>query len=66
MDRSGSARFVVDSIALNKSVGLATNCSAVIILQYASRSCRSLQVGMVVAGEMQGFVVTNQPQIVCK
>ena len=65
MDHSGSARFVVDSIALNKSVGLATNGSAVILLQHASRSCRGLRVGIVVAGDLQGFVMTNQPQVVC-
>ena len=41
-------------------VGLATNCSAVIILQYASRSCRGLWVGMVIAGGLHGFVVTNR------
>ena len=58
MDRSGSARFVVHSIALNKCVDLA--CSAAILLQYASRSCRHLHVGMLVAGDLQGYVVTNR------
>ena len=44
MHVSGSARFVIDSIALNKCVDLA--CSAAILLQYASCSCRGLHVGM--------------------
>ena len=65
MDRSGSARFVVDSIALNKSVGLATNGSAILLLQHASRSCRGLRVGIVVAGDLQGYVDDQQLQIVC-
>ena len=58
MHGSGSAHFVVDSIALNKCVDLA--CSAAILLQYASRSCRHLHVGMLVAGDLQGYVVTNR------
>ena len=58
MHGSGSARFVVDSIALNKCVDLA--CSAAILLQYASCSCRGLRVGMVIAGGLHGFVVTNR------
>ena len=58
MHGSGSARFVVHSIALNKCVDLA--CSAAILLQYASRSCRRLHVGMLVAGDLQGYVVTNR------
>ena len=58
MHGSGSARFVVDSIALNKCVDLA--CSAAILLQYASRSCRRLHIGMLVAGDLQGYVVTNR------
>ena len=58
MHGSGSARFVVHSIALNKYVDLA--CSAAILLQYASRSCRRLHVGMLVAGDLQGYVVTNR------
>ena len=60
MHGSGSVRFVVDSIALNKCAGLATSVSAVIHLQYASRSCRGLRVGMVIAGGLHGFVVTNR------
>ena len=58
MHGSGSVRFVVDSIALNKCVDLA--CSAAILLQYASRSCRRLHAGMLVAGDLQGYVVTNR------
>ena len=57
MHGSGSAHFVVDSIALNKCIDLA--CSAAILLQYASRSCRGLRVAMVIAGGLHGFVVTN-------
>ena len=60
MQGSGSVRFVVDSIALNKCVGLATSVSAVIHLQYASRSCRGLHVGMLVAGFCR-----DQLQTVC-
>ena len=60
MHGSGSVRFVVDSIALNKCVGLATNGSTIILLQHASRSCRGLWVGIVVAGNLQGFVGTNR------
>ena len=41
-------------------IGLATNCSAIILLQYASHSCRRLHVGMLVAGDLQGFVITNR------
>ena len=45
-------------------VGLAPNCSAVVLMLYASRNCRHLQVGIIVAGAVQG-VVDDQPQIVC-
>ena len=65
MHGCGSAHFAVDSIALNKCIGLATNGSAVILLQHASRSCRGLRVGIVVAGDLQGFVDDQQLQIVC-
>ena len=41
-------------------VGLSTNCSAVILMLYASRSCRRLHVGMLFAGDLQGFVGTNR------
>ena len=41
-------------------VGLAINYSAVILLHYASHSCRHLHVGMLVAGDLQGYVVTNR------
>ena len=44
MHGSGSVRFVVDSIALNRCVDLAY--SAVILMLYASRSCTRLHVGM--------------------
>ena len=40
-------------------IALATSGSFVILLLYASRSCRCLHVGMLVAGDLQGFVVTN-------
>ena len=35
-------------------------CSAAILMLYASRSCRRLHVGMLFAGDLQGFVVTNR------
>ena len=46
-------------------VDLATSISAVILLLFASRSCRRLQVGLLVAGDkthrnLHGFVVTNR------
>ena len=41
-------------------VGLATNYFAVILLHYASRSCRRLHVGTLVAGDLQDFVVTDR------
>ena len=41
-------------------VCLATSGCTIILLQYASHSCRRLHVGMLVAGEVQGFVVTNR------
>ena len=41
-------------------IGLATNCSAIILMLYASRSCRHLHVGNLVAGDLQGFVTCNQ------
>ena len=41
-------------------VGLATNFPAVVLLHYASRSCRGLRVGMVIAGGLHSFVVTNR------
>lgn len=34
-------------------------CSTVILMLYASHSCRQLHVGMLFAGDLQGFVVTN-------
>ena len=40
-------------------IGLATNSSAKFLLQHASCSCRGFRVGIVVAGLVQGFVVTN-------
>ena len=46
-------------------VGLATCGSAVILFRYSSRSCRGLWVGMVVAGDLPGFVDGKQLQIVC-
>ena len=41
-------------------IGLATNCSAIILLHYVSRSCGHLDVGMLVPGDLQGFVMTNR------
>ena len=35
-------------------------CSAAILVLYASRSCRRLHVGMLFAGDLQGYVVTNR------
>ena len=35
-------------------------CSAAILVLYASRSCRRLHVGMLFAGDLQGFVGTNR------
>ena len=43
-----------------KGINLTTSGSAVVLLCYARRSCGCLQVGMVVAREVQGFVVTNR------
>ena len=38
---------------------LATNCSAIILLHYASCSCKDLYIGMLGANDLQGFVMTN-------
>ena len=47
------------------SAGVDLACSAAILLQYASRSCRGLRVGMVIAGGLHGFVVTNRNTPFC-
>ena len=43
-----------------KGIDLTTSGSAVVLLCYAGRSCGCLQVGMVVAREVQGFVDDQQ------
>ena len=35
-------------------------CSAIILMLYASHSCRCLHVGVFFAGDLQGFVMTNR------
>ena len=47
-----------------KGIDLGTSGSAVVLLCYAGCSCGRLQVGMVVAGEVQGLV-DGQLQLVC-
>ena len=57
--------LVVQCSVVVVRVGLATNIPAVVLLHYASRSCRGLQVGMVIAGGLHGFVMTNRNTPFC-
>ena len=44
-------------------IGLTASGSAILLLQYESCSCRHLHIGMLVAGDLQGFVVTKRKLI---